>query len=126
MGGLGHLAVKLGAAMGAEVSVISQSRRKEQDGLRFGAQHYYASSEREIFKELRNRFDLLLNTISARTDLDAYLRLLAFDGVFCDLGVPPEPLGFKIFSLLGNRRTLTGSSIGGIRETQEMLVFCAE
>ena len=126
LGGLGHMAVKLAAAMGAEVSVISQSLRKQEDGLRFGAEHYYASSDPATFKHLRNRFDLILNTVSAHTKLDAYLRLLAFDGVFCDVGLPPEPLGLSLFSLLGNRRTLTGSAIGGIAETQEMLDFCAQ
>ena len=126
LGGLGHLGVKLGAAMGAEVTVISQSLRKQEDGLAFGAKDYYASSDPETFKELRNRFDMILNTVSAHTDLDAYLRLLAFDGAYVDVGLPPEPLNLSLFSLLSNRRTMSGSAIGGIAETQEMLDFCAE
>ncbi|MGZ6733750.1 MAG: NAD(P)-dependent alcohol dehydrogenase [Nocardioides sp.] len=126
LGGLGHLGVKIGAAMGAEVTVISQSLRKQEDGLAFGAKDYFASSDPATFKELRNRFDMILNTVSAHTDLDAYLRLLAFDGAYVDVGLPPEPLKLSLFSLLANRRTMSGSAIGGIAETQEMLDFCAE
>ena len=126
LGGLGHMGVKLAAAMGAEVSVISQSLKKQEEGLRLGAKHYYASSDPETFKEVRGQFDLIVNTVSAHIELDQYLGLLAFDGAFVDVGLPAEPLDFRLFSLLRNRRTMTGSSIGGIAETQEMLDFCGE
>ena len=126
LGGLGHMGVKLAAAMGAEVSVISQSLKKQEEGLRLGATHYYASSDPETFKAARGQFDLIVNTVSAHIELDRYLGLLAFDGAFVDVGLPAEPLDFRLFSLLRNRRTMTGSSIGGIPETQEMLDFCGE
>jgi len=126
LGGLGHMGVKLAAAMGAEVSVISQSLKKQEEGLRLGATHYYASSDPETFKAARGQFDLIVNTVSAHIELDRYLGLLDFDGAFVDVGLPAEPLDFRLFSLLRNRRTMTGSSIGGIPETQEMLDFCGE
>ncbi|MDQ1531676.1 MAG: alcohol dehydrogenase, partial [Microbacteriaceae bacterium] len=126
MGGLGHMAVKIAHAMGAEVTVLSQSLAKREDGLRLGADHYYATSDSATFTELANRFDLIVNTVSAPIDLDAYLSLLALDGTMVNVGAPAEPLPLHVFSLFGNRRSLAGSSIGSIRETQEMLDFCAE
>jgi alcohol dehydrogenase (NADP+) len=125
LGGLGHLGVKLGAAMGAEVTVLSQSLKKLDDGLRLGAKHYYATDDRAIFKTLRNSFDVILNTVSADLDLGRFLGLLDLDGVFVELGLPENPLTVPAFALLGMRRSLTGSAIGGIAETQEMLDFCA-
>ena len=126
MGGLGHMAVKFAHAMGAEVTVLSQSLSKKDDGLRLGADHYYATSDPSTFAELKNEFDLIINTVSAELDINAYLRLLRLDGTLVNVGAPPEALGIKVFTLFGNRRTFAGSSIGGIRETQEMLDFCAE
>ncbi len=126
LGGLGHMAVKIAHALGAEVTVLSQSLRKKDDGLAMGADHYYATSDPETFERLRNSFDLILNTVSAPLDLDTYLRMLALDATMVNVGAPPEPLPLHVFSLFGNRRSVAGSSIGGIRETQEMLDFCAE
>ncbi|OBJ01213.1 alcohol dehydrogenase [Mycobacterium sp. 1165196.3] len=126
LGGLGHMGVKLGAAMGAEVTVLSQSLKKMEDGLRLGAKHYYATAERETFKELRNSFDLILNTVSANLNLNDYLSLLDVDGTLVELGIPEHPMEVGAFSLALARRSLSGSNIGGIAETQEMLDFCAE
>jgi uncharacterized zinc-type alcohol dehydrogenase-like protein len=126
LGGLGHMAVKLAHAMGAEVTVLSQSLKKKEDGLRLGADHYYATSDPETFKKLAGSFDLIVNTVSAQIDINAYLSLLALDGTLVNVGAPPEPLSLNVFSLIGHRRSFAGSMIGGIRETQEMLDFCAE
>lgn len=126
LGGLGHMAVKIAHALGAEVTVLSQSLRKKDDGLAMGADHYYATSDPETFERLRNGFDLILNTVSAPLDLDTYLKMLALDATMVNVGAPPEPLPLHVFSLFGNRRSVAGSSIGGIPETQEMLDFCAE
>ncbi|MEW2544385.1 NAD(P)-dependent alcohol dehydrogenase [Streptomyces sp. NPDC047002] len=126
LGGLGHMAVKLAHAMGAEVTVLSQTLRKKDDGLRLGADHYYATGDESVFTELRGRFDLVVSTVSAPLPIDAYLRLLKVDGAFVNVGAPEEPNSVNMFSLIAGRKTLAGSSIGGIRETQEMLDFCAE
>jgi uncharacterized zinc-type alcohol dehydrogenase-like protein len=126
MGGLGHVAVKIATAMGAEVTVLSQSLSKQEDGLRFGAKHYYATSERDTFKALKSSFDLILNTVSANLDLDRYLSLLRVDGTLVSVGAPSQPDSFRAFSLIGGRRSMAGSPIGGLPETQEMLDFCAE
>ncbi|WHU47483.1 NAD(P)-dependent alcohol dehydrogenase [Gordonia sp. L191] len=126
MGGLGHVGVKIAHALGAEVTVLSQSMRKEEDGKRFGADHYYATSDESTFRTLRNEFDLILNTVSVNLDLNQYLSLLAVNGTLVELGLPENPLQFKAFPLLNNRRSLAGSMVGGIAPTQEMLDFCAE
>jgi uncharacterized zinc-type alcohol dehydrogenase-like protein len=126
LGGLGHVGVQIAAAMGAEVTVLSQTLSKKEDGLRFGAKDYYATSERETFKKLRSSFDLILNTVSANLDLDAYLRLLRVDGTMVTVGAPSAPDQVHAFSLIGGRRSLAGSAIGGLPDTQEMLDFCAE
>lgn len=126
MGGLGHLGVKIAAAMGAEVTVLSQSLSKQEDGIRFGATHYYATSDPTTFEKLASSFDFILNTISAEIDVNAYLRLLAVDGTMTNVGAPPQALPVQVFRLIGHRRSFAGSAIGGIRETQEMLDFCAE
>ncbi|MCM3925487.1 NAD(P)-dependent alcohol dehydrogenase [Frankia sp. AiPs1] len=126
MGGLGHMAVKIAHALGAEVTVLSQTLSKQTDGLRLGADHYYATGDKATFKTLRRSFDLIINTVSANLPLDAYLGLLRINGTMVNLGAPPETSSFSVFSLLGGRRSLAGSSVGGIRETQEMLDFCAE
>jgi uncharacterized zinc-type alcohol dehydrogenase-like protein len=126
LGGLGHVGVKLGAALGADVTVLSQSLKKMEDGLRLGAKHYYATSDRDTFKKLRNNFDLILNTVSANLNLGAYLQLLDVDGTLVELGIPEHPMEVPAFPLALARRSLSGSNIGGIAETQEMLNFCAE
>ncbi len=126
LGGLGHMAVKIAHAMGAEVTVLSQSLKKQEDGLRLGADHYHATGDPDTFEQLAGRFDLIVNTVSARIDLDAYLGLLAVDGTLVNVGAPAEPLSLNVFSLIGARRSYAGSMIGGIAETQEMLNFCAE
>jgi uncharacterized zinc-type alcohol dehydrogenase-like protein len=127
LGGLGHLAVKIAAAKGAEVTVLSQSLSKQDDGLAFGASHYYATGDRETFKTLRNTFDLIINTVSsADLDFNAYLKLLRLDGTLVNVGAPAQPIPLSVFTLFGNRRSFAGSSIGSIAETQEMLDFCAE
>jgi uncharacterized zinc-type alcohol dehydrogenase-like protein len=126
LGGLGHVGVKLGAAMGADVTVLSQSLKKMEDGLRLGAKHYYATSDRDTFTKLRNNFDLILNTVSANLNLGDYLQLLDVDGTLVELGIPEHPMEVPAFPLALARRSLSGSNIGGIAETQEMLNFCAE
>lgn len=126
LGGLGHMGVKLAHALGAEVTVLSQSLKKQEDGLRLGADHYYATSDPDTFEQLAGRFDLIVNTVSASIDLDAYLRLLAVDGTMVNVGAPPEALGVRAGTLIGGRRSFAGSAIGGIAQTQEMLDFCAE
>lgn len=126
MGGLGHMAVKIASAMGAEVTVLSQTLSKKEDGLEFGAKDYYATSNPETFLKLAGTFDLIINTVSAKIDMDAYFSLLTLDGTLVNVGAPAEPLAVNVFSLIGHRRSFAGSMIGGIRETQEMLDFCAE
>lgn len=125
LGGLGHMAVKIAAAMGAEVTVLSQTLSKKDDGLRLGATHYYATSDPSTFTELENTFDLIINTVSAVIDFDELMTLVAVRGALVNLGAPGEDITMKIRST-GGRRILTSSMIGGIRETQEMLDFCAE
>ena len=120
------MGVKLGAAMGAEVTVLSQSLKKMEDGLRLGASHYYATADRDTFKKLRGSFDLILNTVSANLNLGDYLNLLDVDGSLVELGIPEHPMEVPAFPLALARRSLSGSNIGGIAETQEMLDFCAE
>ena len=126
MGGLGHMAVKIASAMGAEVTVLSQTLNKQQDGLNFGAKDYYATNDPETFKKLSGSFDLIINTVSAKIDMDAYFSLLTLDGTLVNVGAPGEPLSLNVMSLIGHRRSFAGSMIGGIRETQEMLDFCGE
>ncbi|MBA2946995.1 NAD(P)-dependent alcohol dehydrogenase [Streptomyces sp. PSKA28] len=126
LGGLGHMAVKHAHAMGAEVTVLSQSLKKQDDGLRLGADHYYATSDPATFEQLAGTFDLIVNTVSAGLDLDAYLSLLAVEGTLVNVGAPAEPLSLSVFSLIMGGKNFAGSLIGGISETQEMLDFCAE
>ncbi|BBX03487.1 alcohol dehydrogenase [Mycolicibacterium moriokaense] len=126
LGGLGHMAVKLAHAMGATVTVLSQSLKKMEDGLRLGADEYYATSDPATFETLSGTFDLILNTVSANLDLNAYLELLTVDGTLVELGMPEHPMTVGAPVLVSGRRSLAGSLIGGIAETQEMLDFCAE
>jgi alcohol dehydrogenase (NADP+) len=126
LGGLGHMAVKQAHAMGADVTVLSQSLKKMEDGLRLGADQYFATSDPATFEELAGTFDLIINTVSAPIDISSYLQLLTLDGALVNVGAPAEPLPVNVFSLITGRRSFAGSAIGGIRETQEMLDFCAE
>jgi uncharacterized zinc-type alcohol dehydrogenase-like protein len=126
LGGLGHMGVQIAHALGAEVTVLSQTLSKKDDGLRLGADHYRATSDPATFRELRSSFDVILNTVSAVIDLRSYLSLLDVGGALVCVGAPAEPLSVGVMSLIGGRRSLAGSNIGGIRETQEMLDFCAE
>jgi uncharacterized zinc-type alcohol dehydrogenase-like protein len=126
LGGLGHMAVKLAAAMGAEVTMLSTSKTKEADARRLGAHHFALTSEDASFKGLAGHFDLLIDTISAPHDYNKYLGLLRVEGTMVLLGIPPTPIPVAAGVLIGGRRNLSGSLIGGIQETQEMLDFCAE
>ncbi|WP_369391534.1 NAD(P)-dependent alcohol dehydrogenase [Streptomyces sp. CG1] len=126
LGGLGHMGVKIAAALGAEVTVLSQSLRKKDDGLKLGATHYHATSDPKTFEDLKGTFDIILNTVSAPLDFDAYLSLLRTDGAMVNVGIPEEPVRILLSSVFGHRRSLSSSGIGGIPETQEMLDFCAE
>jgi alcohol dehydrogenase (NADP+) len=126
LGGLGHMAVKLAASMGAEVTVFRTSKTKEQDARRLGAHDFVVSLDPKNLDTLANRFDFILDAVSAPHDVNAYLNLLCRDGVVAMVGIPAKPLQVQAFSLILKRRTLTGSGVGGIRETQEMLDYCAE
>ncbi len=126
LGGLGHMAVKLAAAMGAEVTMLSTSKSKEADARKLGAHHFGLTSDDATFKKLAGHFDLIIDTISAPHDYNKYLGLLRVEGSMVLLGVPPEPTPVSAFPLIMGRRSLSGSLIGGIKETQEMLDFCAQ
>lgn len=126
LGGLGHMAVKIGAALGAEVTVFSRSMEKARDAARLGAHRFVSSSDKKGWASLKRTFDLIIDTVSTAHDYDGFLGLLKPDRTLVLVGAPPEPLSVNAFPLLSLRRTLAGSMIGGIRETQEMLDFCAE
>jgi uncharacterized zinc-type alcohol dehydrogenase-like protein len=126
LGGLGHMAVKLAASMGAEVAVFSTSKSKEQDARRLGAHDFIVTKDPKTLTAHADRFDFILDTVSAPHDLNAYLNLLRTDGALVLLGVPPKAAEVHAFSLIPKRRKLAGSMIGGIRETQEMLDYCAD
>ena len=126
MGGLGHMGVKIAHAMGAEVTVLSQTMSKEEDGKRLGADHYHATQDEKTFEELAGTFDLIVNTVSAHLPMDQYLSLLRLEGTLVHVGIPEGPDEYQAFSLAAMRRSMAGSKIGGIRETQEMLDFCTE
>jgi len=125
LGGLGHMGVKLAAAMGAEVTVFSTSKSKEADARRLGAAHFSLSSDKTGMASLKDRFDLLISTISAQYEVNPFLELLKVDGTMVLVGVPAKALQFEAHNLILRRRALAGSVIGGIPETQEMLDFCA-
>lgn len=126
LGGLGHLGVKMAKAMGAEVTVLSRSEAKRDDAMALGADHYYATGDGSAFEELAHRFDMVLNTVSASIDVDSYVGLLRREGTLANVGVSTEPLQYTPFGLMANGAAISGSSFGSIRETQEMLNFCAE
>lgn len=126
LGGLGHMGVKLAASMGAEVTVLSTSPSKEKDALALGAHKFVVTKDAKNLESLANYFDFILDTASAPHDLNMYLNMLRLDGAMVLVGVPEKPTEVNAFNLIANRRQLAGSLIGGIRETQEMLDYCAE
>ena len=126
LGGLGHMAVKLAASMGAEVTVLSTSPTKEQDARKLGAHNFVVTSDKSAVDPVKNSLDFIIDTVSAQHDLNFYLQLLKRDGTLILLGVPPEAPQISVFNLIGRRRRVAGSLIGGIKETQEMLDYCAE
>lgn len=126
LGGLGHMAVKLAASFGAEVTVLSQSPSKETDAKRLGAAHFELTSKPETTSKLHERFDFLIDTVSARHDLNQALSFLKRDGTLIMVGASHEPLELSVFSLVMRRKKMMGSLVGGIRETQEMLDHCGK
>jgi alcohol dehydrogenase (NADP+) len=126
LGGLGHMGVKIAHAMGAEVTILSHSLKKKEEGLKMGAKAFYATSDEKTFRTLRGEFDLIINTVSAEIDWNQYLALLKRDGTMVVLGLPEKAIPVNAFSLIMGRRRLAGSVIGGIKETQEMLDFCGK
>jgi uncharacterized zinc-type alcohol dehydrogenase-like protein len=126
LGGLGHMAVKLGASLGAEVTVLSTSASKKADAEKLGAHHFVVTSDPEQVKEIAGTLDFIINTASAQHEYNFYLPLLKLDGTMILVGVPPEAPQVAAFNLIMRRRRLAGSLIGGIKETQEMLDYCAE
>jgi len=126
LGGLGHMGVKFAHAMGAEVTVFSHSPNKESDALKMGADHFVCTKEISVLEPLHKQFDLILNTISAELDINKYLELLKLDGTLVVIGLPGKPYAVQVGTLLGARRSLSGSMIGGIPEMQEMLDFCGK
>ncbi len=126
LGGLGHMALKFANAFGADVTLFTTSSGKAADAKRLGAHDVVISNDEETMKKHQKRFDFIIDTVSARHDLNAYLALLKRDGVLVLVGIPPEAVAVDAFHLLVPRRQLAGSLIGGIAETQEMLDFCAE
>lgn len=126
LGGLGHMAVKLAKAMGAEVTVFSTSPEKEADAKKLGAKHFVLTKDPKALEALAGKYHLIINSVSAQMNLTPYLRMLKMDGTMVMLGVPPEPNQVAAGALISGRKKLTGSLIGGIKETQEMLDFCAK
>jgi uncharacterized zinc-type alcohol dehydrogenase-like protein len=126
LGGLGHMGVKFGVAFGAEVTVLSTSPSKEKDAKKLGAHHFVVTTDPAQVEAAKNTFDFILDTVSAEHDINMYMSMLKTDGTHICVGVPPEPTPIRAFSLLGGRKSLAGSGIGGLAETQEMLDFCAK
>jgi len=126
LGGLGHMAVKFAASFGADVTVLSTSQGKEKDALKLGAHHFALTKDPLQLNNLKNKFNFIVDTVSAPHDYNLYLNMLDIDGVMICVGIPPTPMQITGFNLLRNRRSLSASSIGGLPETQEMLDYCAE
>jgi uncharacterized zinc-type alcohol dehydrogenase-like protein len=126
LGGLGHMAVKFAVAFGAEVTMLSTSASKEKDAKKLGAHKFVLTSNAESLKTVKGYFDFIVDTVPAPHDYNLYLSLLKTDGIQICVGVPPTPAQIFGFSLLAGRKSLAGSSIGGLPETQEMLDYCAE
>jgi uncharacterized zinc-type alcohol dehydrogenase-like protein len=126
LGGLGHMGVKIARALGAEVTVLSHSDKKREDALRMGAHHFVSTKDPKVFGQNADKFDLIINTISADINMNDYFGLLKLDGSLVVVGLPEKPLSIHPFPLVMKRRSYAGSLIGGIKETQEMLDFCAK
>jgi alcohol dehydrogenase (NADP+) len=126
LGGLGHMGVKIARALGADVTVLSHSEKKQADALRMGAHHFVSTHDPAVFSQHACSFDLIVNTVSAEIDMAAYFGLLKLDGAMVVVGVPDKPLSIHPFPLIGMRRSYSGSMIGSIKETQEMLDFCGQ
>ena len=126
MGGLGSMAVRIASAFGCEVTVISSSPGKKEEALRLGAKHFWVSSDEEAVKAAQGSLDAIIDTVSADHSLDNALGLLGTDGKLVLVGVPSQPLKIGAFSLIGGARSVAGSLIGGVKETQECLDFCAK
>jgi len=126
LGGIGHMGVKIAHALGAEVTVLSHSLKKQEDGKKLGADFFYATSDDTTFEKLKGYFDLIINTVSAEIDWNKYLELLKLDGAMVVVGIPEKEIPVGSFSLVAGRRSIAGSLIGGIKETQEMLDFCSK
>jgi uncharacterized zinc-type alcohol dehydrogenase-like protein len=126
LGGLGHIGVKIAHALGTEVTVLSHSLQKEEEAKRMGANNFYSTSDPSTFKKLRGYFDGIINTVSVVLDFNKYMKLLALDGTMVLVGLPESAISIGPFFLTSARRSLAGSAVGGIRETQEMLDFCSK
>jgi uncharacterized zinc-type alcohol dehydrogenase-like protein len=126
MGGLGHLAVKFAVALGAEVTVLGHSLSKKADALSFGAVDYRSTSDEQTFKDLAKKFDFILNTTSADIPVDGLLSMIKLDGALVFVGLPVDSQSFNVFSVTGQRRSISGSQVGGQVEVQEMLDFAAK
>ncbi|CAB5066057.1 MAG: alcohol dehydrogenase catalytic domain-containing protein [Actinobacteria bacterium] len=126
LGGLGHMGLKIAKAMGAHVTVLSHSENKKDDAYQMGADDFYATISPEVFKGLKGKFDLILNTVSAEHDINLYLNTLSLNGTLVILGLPGKPFSVNAGVLLGARRSMAGSTIGGMRDLQEMINFCGE
>jgi alcohol dehydrogenase (NADP+) len=126
LGGLGHMALKFANAFGAEVTLFTTSPGKTADAKRLGAHEVVITKDQKALENQANRFDFIIDAVSAQHNINAYLGVLKRDGVLCLVGVPPEPMPVGAFNLIVPRRQLAGSLIGGIAETQEMLDFCAD
>ena len=124
LGGLGHMGVKIAHALKAEVTVLSHSLKKQEDAKRLGADKFYSTSDPDTFNSLEGYFDLIINTVSVNLDMSKYLNMLKLDGAMVIVGIPENQMQFAAPILVGARRSIAGSSIGGIKETQEMLDFC--
>jgi len=124
LGGIGHIGVKIAHALGADVTVLSHSSHKQDEAIRMGANNFYSVSDPNTFKKLRGNFDLIINTASIEMDLNKYLKMLNLDGTMVIVGLPENKMQFNAYSVTSARRSIAGSVIGGIRETQEMLSFC--
>ncbi|HEY4111897.1 NAD(P)-dependent alcohol dehydrogenase [Puia sp.] len=126
LGGLGHMGVKFAAAFGAEVTVMSTSPSKEKDAKKLGAHHFLVTKDPEQVKAAANSFDFILDTVSAEHDVNMYMSMLKRDGTHCIVGLPSTAIPIQPFTVVGGRKSFAGSSIGGLKETQEMLDYCAE
>lgn len=126
LGGLGHMGVKIARALGAEVTVFSHSDKKKDDAMKMGAHHFVVTKDGSAFRQYANQFDLIINTVSAGINMGDYFNLLKLDATLVVVGIPDKPLAIHPFPLVMKRRNYSGSLIGSIKETQEMLEFCAQ